>query len=72
MDIFNIIIIYMLGLIMAALSFVGQAIIIYVVFTVLNNFVKNNNITGTKFTMFAIGMLILGIILKVVAPPGPE
>tara|TARA_B100001142_G_scaffold113406_1_gene115501 strand:- start:8124 stop:8342 length:219 start_codon:yes stop_codon:yes gene_type:complete len=72
MDIFNIIIIYMLGLIMAALSFLGQAIIIYVVFTVLNNFVKSNNITGKKFTMFAIGMLILGIILKVVAPPGPE
>ena len=57
---------------MASLSFLGQAIIIYVVITVLNNFVKNNNITGTKFTMFAIGMLILGITLKVVAPPGPE
>ena len=72
MDIFNIIIIYMLGLVMAALSFLGQAIIIYVVFTVLNNFVKSNNITGVKFTMFAIGMLILGIVMKVIAPPGPE
>ena len=72
MDIFNIIIIYMLGLVMAVLSFLGQAIIIYVVFTVLNNFVRSNNIKGTKFTMFAIGMLILGTILKVVAPPGPE
>jgi len=72
MDIFNIIIIYMLGLVMAALSFLGQAIIIYVVFTVLNNFVKSNNITGVKFTMFAIGMLILGILMKVIAPPGPE
>lgn len=57
---------------MAALSFLGQAIIIYVVFTVLNNFVKSNNITGVKFTMFAIGMLILGILMKVIAPPGPE
>ena len=57
---------------MAALSFLGQAIIIYVVFTVLSNFVKNNKITGTKFTMFAIGMLILGILMKVIAPPGPE
>ena len=62
----------MLGLVMAALSFLGQAIIIYVVFTVLNNFVKSNNITGVKFTMFAIGMLILGILMKVIAPPGPE
>jgi hypothetical protein len=69
---FNIIIIYMLGLIMAVLSFLGQAIIIYVVFTVLSNFVRNNKITGTKFTMFAIGMLILGILMKVIAPPGPE
>ena len=62
----------MLGLIMAVLSFLGQAIIIYVVFTVLSNFVRNNKITGTKFTMFAIGMLILGILMKVIAPPGPE
>lgn len=57
---------------MAVLSFLGQAIIIYVVFTVLSNFVRNNKITGTKFTMFAIGMLILGILMKVIAPPGPE
>ena len=56
---------------MSGLSFLGQAIIFYVVFTLLNNFVKNNNITGTKFTIFAIVMLLLGIFLKFSGPPGP-